>query len=241
MYTSNDLELTFIAFIKVVKKISLLVHNFTKDYHSQKQRVEISGYIYIINFLVSMSVCLSVCLSVCPHPSTIVLLCPFVPPCSERAKRASHSKRSERTCEFSINIQLDVSFEEINTWNSIVKISRKYLPQTCSRSERVWWLRSIFSISLPWQKRWRYRHLQDRNRSRVWLNFINNRSRLPLQWLYMVPPNYLSKKSTLGLSTRITNKQRCMFGNNYILNLCTQWRKQCMAWGLAISMKQHLS
>ena len=29
----------------------------------------------------------------------------------------------------------------------IVKISKKYLPQTCSRSARVWWLRSIFSIS----------------------------------------------------------------------------------------------
>ena len=97
-----------------------------------------------------------------------------------------------------------------------VKISKKYLPQTCSRSARVWWLRSIFSISLQWQKRWRYRHLQDRNRSRVWLNFINNRSRLPLQWLSPVRPNYLSKKSMLGLSTRVTNKQGCMSSNNCI-------------------------
>ena len=108
----------------------------------------------------------------------------------------------------------------------IVKVSKKYLPQTCSRSARVWWLRSIFSISLPWQKRWRYRHLQDWNQSRVWLNFINNRSQLPLQWLYTVPPNYLSKKSMLGLSTRVTNKQGCMFSNNCI-KIMYKLNKQC--------------
>ena len=115
-----------------------------------------------------------------------------------------------------INRRNNIFFQRWQYPNINVKISKKYLPQTCSRSARVWWLRSIFSISLPWQKRWRYRQLQDRNRSWVWLNFINNRSRLPLQWFSPVPSNYLSKKSMLGLFTRVTNKQGCMSSNNYI-------------------------
>ena len=73
-----------------------------------------------------------------------------------------------------------------------------------------------FSISLLWQQRWRYRHWQDRNRSRVWLSFINNRSRLPFAMVVHGAAYLSSRKSTIGLSTRLTNKQRWRFDSKYI-------------------------
>ena len=98
--------------------------------------------------------------------------------------------------------------------NNIVKISKKYLPQTCSRACLV--AKVYFSISLLWQQRWRYRHLQDRNRSRVWLNFINNRSRLPFAMVLHGAAYLLLRKSTIGLSTGLTNKQGWIFSSKYI-------------------------
>ena len=78
-----------------------------------------------------------------------------------------------------------------------------------------------FSISLLWQQRWRYRHWQDRNRSRVWLSFINDRSRLPFAMVLHGAAYLLFRKSPIGHSTRLINKQQWSNGIEYIKNVFT--------------------